>query len=156
MWPPAVEVIEANAGHAMALAKALRQQDQAELVAAGEADALSAICAGVERSDWAFAVFVDGELACIFGVAPLRGARRRCGVPWMLGTSVVRRRRRVLARLAKTYIDRMLLAYPRLFNAVHARNEAAVRWLRAAGFTVHEPLPHSKTGEPFHPFEMSR
>lgn len=153
MWRREVEIVEANAGHAMLLAARLRQQDRAELIAAGEGDAVAAIFEGIERSDWAFAVFVDGELACVFGLAPHQGMRR-CGVPWMLGTPLLERRRRFLARLAPAYIARMLLAYPRLFNAVHARNAVAVRWLRHIGFHVHESRPHSKTGEPFHPFEM--
>jgi hypothetical protein len=154
MSRPAVEFAEANAGHAQALVRALRQQDRAELDASGQTDHLAAVWQSVEQSDWAVAAYVDGQLVCLFGVAA--HAARGTGVPWMLGTDLVAQQRRFLLRLAPTYIARMLAAYPRLFNAVHARNTVSVRWLRHVGFRLHPSQPHPRTGEPFIPFEMTR
>lgn len=135
-----------------ALAANLRDQDRAELNAAGHPDHLQIIAASVSRSDWARTATVDGQVACIFGVAPLGGLLDPRGVPWMLGTDLVPQNRRALARLAPGYIRSMLQTYPHLLNTVHARNTLAVRWLARAGFTLH--APHDVGSEQFHLFEM--
>jgi hypothetical protein len=148
----AVEVRPVAPGDCEVLAANLRQQDQNELDAAGHTNHLRAIRDGVARSDWAHTATVDGQVACIFGVAPLGGLLDPRGVPWMLGTDLVPQNRRALARLAPRYIREMLQAYPHLLNTVHARNTLAVRWLARAGFTLH--APHDHNGEPFQLFEM--
>lgn len=148
----AVEVRPVAPGDVEALAAGLRQQDRAELDAAGHTDHLQTIRASVQMSDWARTATVDGEVACIFGVAPMGGLLDARGVPWMLGTDLVPQNRRALARLAPQYIRSMLQMYPHLLNTVHARNTLAVRWLARAGFTLH--APHDYNGEPFQRFEM--
>ena len=148
----AVEVRPVEPGDAEALAAGLRQQDRAELDAAGHTDHLQTIRASVAMSDWCRTALADGEVACIFGVAPMGGLLDPRGVPWMLGTDLVPQNRRTLARLAPMYIRVMLQMYPHLLNTVHARNTLAVRWLARAGFTLH--APHDHNGEPFRLFEM--
>ena len=152
MSQSAVEVRPVQPGDTDALAASLRQQDQDELTAAGWPDHLRIIQVSVSRSDWARTATVDGQVACIFGVAPMGGLLDPRGVPWMLGTDLVPQNRRTLARLAPVYIRAMLQMYPHLLNTVHARNTLAVRWLARAGFTLH--APHDHNGEPFQLFEM--
>lgn len=147
-----VDVRPVEPGDAQALAAGLRQQDRAELDAAGHPDHLHTIRVSVSMSDWSRTATVDGEVACIFGVAPIGGLLDPRGVPWMLGTDLVPQNRRALARLAPQYIRSMLQTYPHLLNTVHARNTLAVRWLARAGFTLH--APHDHNGEPFQLFEM--
>lgn len=147
-----VEVRPVEPGDCQVLAASLRQQDRAELDAAGHHDHLRTIHDSVARSHWARTATVDGEVACIFGVVPMGGLLDPRGVPWMLGTDLVPQNRRALARLAPRYIREMLQAYPHLLNTVHVRNTLAVRWLARAGFTLH--APHDYNGEPFQLFEM--
>lgn len=137
-----------------ALAANLRQQDRDELDAAGYTDHHAVIAHSVARSDWALTALIDGQAACIFGVAPMGGLLDPRGVPWMLGTPLVPANRRALARLAPGYIRKMLQAYPHLINHVHARNTVAIGWLRRVGFTF--GTPHAIGAEQFIPFEMRR
>lgn len=132
----------------------MRPQDMAECLASGHADLQSVLTQSVASSTWSVAVDVDGELACIFGVAPIGSLLDSRGAPWLLGTHLVPKHRRVLARLAPRYISTMLQTHPHLLNFVHARNTVAVGWLRHMGFTLGEQQPHPVTGEPFYLFEM--
>lgn len=132
----------------------MRDQDVAECLACG-INPRAAVTEGVTRSTWSLTALVDGEVAAIFGVAPLGGVLDPRGVPWLLGTPLVPKYRRILARHAAPYIRTMLRAYPHLVNHVHARNTVAVAWIKRMGFTVHdETHPVGPEGEPFHLFEM--
>lgn len=146
MSRPAVEYRRPTKADIVELAGHLRPQDVAELQALGYTKMRFVIEHCVRASDWCWAASVDGELACIFGVGG--------GAPWMLGTPVVARRRRILAREAPRYIQQMLKDHPRLVNRVHAANTVAVAWLRRVGFTLHPATPEPN-GEMFHTFEMS-
>jgi hypothetical protein len=131
----------------------MREQDVAEVYAAGHSDLRKVVEEGVRISRWSLAARIDGELACIFGLAVRGSALTPLGVPWLLGTPLVPKHRRVLARLAPRYIQGMLQTAPRLLNTVHARNTVAVQWLKRMGFRLHEPFA-APTGEMFHLFEM--
>jgi hypothetical protein len=48
----------------------------------------------------------------------------------------------------------MLEVFPHLFNLVDARNKKSIRWLKRAGFLVHEPIVHGPHDMLFHPFEI--
>lgn len=128
----------------------MRPQDVAEMQALGHTDMAYVVRASIDASAWCLAALVAGELVCIFGVGPHEGA----GGPWMLGTPLVKRHRRNLARLAPHYIRLMLRDYVRLVNWVHADNTVAIAWLRRMGFTLHDPVQVPHTGALFHPFEM--
>lgn len=154
MSRPAVDVRDVQLGDSIRLADKLRAQDREELDAAGHPDHRRIIAESVAMSDWAKTALVDGEIACIFGVARSGSLLTPFGVPWMLGTDLVPRHRRVLARLAPVYIRTMLRTYPHLRNTVHARNTIAVRWLKRVGFTFGQDFSHPETGEPFILFEM--
>lgn len=156
MSRPAVDVRDVQLGDSIRLADKLRAQDRDELDAAGMPDHRRAVAESVARSEWCKTAFVDGELACIFGLARGGSLLSPFGVPWMLGTDAVPRHRRVLARLAPVYIRTMLRTYPHLANTVHARNTVAVQWLKRVGFTFGQEFLHPATGEPFILFEMHR
>jgi hypothetical protein len=147
MSQPAVEYRKPTEADAAELATNLHPQDVAELQALGFTDMAHVVKHCVLLSDWCLAARVDGALACVFGVG-------QGGSPWMLGTAVVARHSRSLAREAPRYIRKMLEDNPRLVNRVHARNSVAVRWLKRVGFTLHPATPEAN-GEMFHTFEMS-
>ena len=153
MSQPAVESRAPTPEDLAHLAEHLRAQDQAELAAGGWSDFHRALEVSVERSRWAQVALVEGEPAAVFGCAELGTLLTPIGVPWMLGTELVPRHRRVLQRWARRYIETMLQDYPRLFNAVHARNTVAMRWLKHMGFKLHAAV-QVEGGEMFHPFEL--
>lgn len=153
---PVVELREVRPGDAEALAAAMRDQDVAELHAAGHTDLLHVVKDSVAGSTWARTVVVDGELAAIVGFRDVSTMLVSTCQPWMLGTELVPRHKRALARLAPRYIAAMLELYEVLQNVVHARNTVAVGWLRHVGFTIHPPTSHPLTGEPFCLFNRTR
>jgi hypothetical protein len=153
MSQPAVKVRRPTPEDIEILAANLRDQDLAECQAAGHTDMLEVIANGVAMSTMCWAAFVDGRLACIFGVAPYGSMLSERGVPWLLGTREIKTHRRVFMRLSRPYIAEMLSAYPYLFNAVHARNTVAMRWLKHMGFKLHAAV-QVESGEMFHPFEL--
>lgn len=140
---------------AVELAHRMRQQDVDEVHAAGHTDLLAVINDGIARSLMCWACYVDGELAAIFGCAPMGTMLDPRGVPWLLGTDLIPKHRRIFVRESRPYIAQMLAAYPTLMNAVHADNVVAVTWLRKMGFHL-EPAAPVHTGAMFHVFTMSR
>lgn len=134
----------------------LRDQDMAELTAAGHADYAAAIVESVRRSTRAFTFSVEGRVACIAGVAPLGTFLSPSGAPWMLGTDLVREHARELMFFGKTTVSLFLDDYRHLYNMVHAENSASIRWLRRLGFEFLDPVEHPRTGASFIPFEMRK
>jgi len=132
----------------------MRQADIDELDAMGIEDFVGEVQASVDRSVFSYAFLIGGELACIIGVVPAMGLMGGYGIPWMLGTDVVTRNQRVLMRTCRPYIQKMLRAYPVLFNYVHAENHRAIRWLQRVGFSLQLAEPYGPKGAPFHLFVM--
>lgn len=131
----------------------MRKADWDEVEAA-TGDVMRALLASFRTSNWAEACVINGELACVIGLAPLRGLLGRVAAPWMLGTPVIDRNRSVLINESKRYRDRMLSEYPHLLNCVDARNKKSIRWLRWLGFTIYPAKPYGDAQIPFHLFEM--
>lgn len=150
--PAAVEIRAPRAGDAAAVAGNLRDADLAELIAAGLDDIEGVIQEGIDLSALCWTATAAGVPLCVFGVREWDGN----GVPWLLGTQELRRYRGAVIRQAPAYIGLMLEAFPVLINHVHAANEQAVRWLKRAGFTLHDPHEHPSTGELFHLFTKAR
>lgn len=151
-----LEVGAPQPGDAQELVANLRDQDMAECHAAGVTDIVGAVEDGIRRSSLVWTARVDGQIACIFGVAPLGTILDPRGVAWLLGTPVVKRSARILVREAPRYISQMLEAFPYLMNQVHAKNTVATSWLRKMGFVLQPPHPVPPHGELFHLFEMKR
>lgn len=151
-----VDVASPRPGDVQELVANLRDQDRAECIAAGVTDIEAAVAHGIRTSTLCWSARVDGELACIFGVAPIGTVLDPRGACWMLGTPLVRKHRRMLQELTPRYIAEMLEAYPHLLNQVHANNTVATRWLRKMGFVLQHPIPVPPHGELFHLFEMKR
>ena len=156
MPQPFVNVQPYAPGDGFILACNLREQDRAELDAAGHRNHHAAVMESVRRSQWVRTARIDGRVACVFGLSQGGTVLSPYGVPWMLGTPLVAQHRRALARLAPRYIRGMLRQYPTLRNLVHARNTIAVQWLQHVGFRLHRnAFEHPDTGQPFHLFEMT-
>lgn len=144
-------------GDAQHLAEHMRAADRLELAAINR-EPLAALRDAVRNSTLCWTVLAGDDLLCMFGVAPVRPwlLLEDSGSPWFLGTEGVFAHRRPFISEPAAYIRRMLDAYPRLVNFVHAENQHSVRWLRRLGFTVEPAQPWGPNGAPFHRFEMTR
>jgi len=132
----------------------LRAADIAELEAAG-LEVNGSVVTSVRVSLWAVTARVDGAMVCVFGVAPLAGSLLAdTGVPWMLGSNLVRRHHWSLIKESRHYIAAMNEQFDTLLNYVHTENVESVRWLKRMGFTLDEAKPHGPSGALFHRFEV--
>jgi hypothetical protein len=125
---------DATPEDAQRLAAALRDDDAAELRAAGLT--VQQALTGVRCQ----ALRYDGELVALFGCQPFPG-KPDAGVPWMLCTQVLPRvPRRAMAMLSDQVLSGWQATHAELSNLVHRRNEQALRFVRWLGFNVH-PQP---------------
>lgn len=148
-----VEIRPATQEDLLHLLGDMRQADWDEVEAAA-GDVRAALLDGARASLWVDACVIDGELACVFGVAPLRGLLGKQAAPWMLGTPWIDKNPSVLIAESRKYVARMVGQYPHLLNCVDARNKRSIRWLKWLGFTIHPAAPYGEAQLPFHLFEM--
>lgn len=149
-----VAVVPVEDWHIAALVADMRQADIDEVTAATGGDLGQIVRDSVAASVGPRTALIDGEVACIFGVAPLAGLLGDVGAPWMLGTTVLDRHPGALMRRCRGYVAEMAARYPRLVNFVDVRNTRSVRWLKRLGFVFHPAAPYGAAGLPFHRFEM--
>lgn len=149
------EIVPATLAHAEAMAPHLRQADRDEIWAASMSLPADSLRNGVMASRDAWAGLIDGEVACLFGVAP-QSLMTGSGYAWMLATPLIERHQLLFLRRCRPMVAEMLCGFNYLHNYVDARNAKAIRWLRWLGFTIHDPAPHGVLGLPFHHFEMRR
>jgi hypothetical protein len=117
----------------------------------------AAVRRSVELSDHPVAVRekTTGELACIYGVAPVQQVGR-VGAAWMLGTDTVFKHPRVLVRRTRSVLKSVLNThYDYLFNVVWDGNEMTKRYLELSGFTL-EPVQYTIGGVPYRKFWAER
>lgn len=138
-----------------ALAALMRPADVAEVWAAAKMKPLEAVRHSLAMSTEAWAGLADGELVCLWGVAP-RSFLAGEGSPWLLGTPALERNARAFLSRCPQHLNAMFSVYNRLVNWVDARNTAAIRWLRWLGFTLHPAEPYGPFRLPFHRFEKER
>lgn len=135
------------------LAANLREADREEVIAQTGRDPSEAIAHSIAMSSPCWTARIDGELAAIFGCAPV-SLIGPIGMPWLLGTPVLDRHPRAVISYSRPYLAVMFDAYPQMLNWVDARNERSIRWLKALGFRFHDAAPHGPLGLPFHRFDM--
>jgi hypothetical protein len=149
-----IEIAAVEPWHLERILATVRPADLAEINAIGLHNSpLAALQQSVAISQHSAVALHDGVPLCVFGVSPV-SLLSGVGSPWLIGSVVLEQHTKELVARAPAYIRLMLRIYPRLENHVHAENRRAVRWLRAAGFTIHPPAPYGLRGELFHPFSM--
>lgn len=139
-------------GDIEALLANMRQPDIDEVTAA-VGDLEHAVVESVKASSLLAAADINGELACIFGCAPLGGMLGTQAAPWMLGTDTLDKYPLVLMKHCGPYVEAMQARYPHLLNYVDARNTRSIRWLKRMGFTFRPAVPYGVAQLPFHLFE---
>lgn len=145
-------LVEATPEHAEAIAVRARPADVAELWAQARTTPLQAMVYGIERGVFALTGIADGAPVCMFGVT-VASALGGIGCPWLVGTEGIERHQRLFLRASRPVVEEMNRMFPRLVNAVDARNTVAIRWLRWLGFTLYPAVPMGPDRTMFHPFE---
>lgn len=146
-----VEVVPATVEHARALAPRMRAADVAEILAASGSTPLEALLEGVAKSEVAATALFNGEVACMWGVVPLRESviAGRIGAGWLLTSDLVERHPREFWRGCRRELLRLFGLYDQLINAIDARHVQALRWGRRLGFRLEEPTVFGSDGLPF-------
>lgn len=98
-------------------------------------------------------LILDGELAALYGVAPVSVMGGQ-GCPWLLGTDACLRHWRTFLRHSRPVFIRQASRYSYLENRVHVKNVPSIRWLRWLGFELEPAMPYGWQREPFHKFTM--
>lgn len=142
-----VTVIPAKPEHAAQLAPLMRAADLAECIAAGYADARSALDEALANSVEAWAMLFDGEVAALVGVDPLEGSGST--LVWALTGQAVDRAKLSYLRAGRLILRDLLRRWPILVNLVDSRYQGALDWLECLGFTIGPEVPHPITGLSF-------
>jgi hypothetical protein len=130
-----IEIVDATFDHATRLQ--LRLGDACEVAAYGISKE-RAIVQSMERSLWAEAYMIDGEVGAIVGLG-LSSVVGGHGVPWLLtGPACEHHKRRFMVESRKQ-VARMLRQVSPLINHVHADYSRAVRWVGWLGFQIDPP-----------------
>lgn len=95
----------------------------------------------------------NGVPVVLFGVARVSEEE---GSPWMVATNEIKSHAITFIKMCPDYISEMHSGFSLLKNYVDVRNKDAIRWLKAMGFTILEPVQHGTYNMMFHPFYMSK
>jgi hypothetical protein len=136
------------------LVENMRPADRAEVEAMSGPDVHNTVRRCLYLSSHSAAVEVDGQFACLMGVAPV-ALIAGVGSPWMLGTKLCDRHGRALVAMGRLYIAEMHETYRTLEGYVHAQHVQSVRWLARLGFSIAPPCPMGVSGQAFHYFEKT-
>ena len=149
------KIVNAVPEHIQQILPFVRDADIAEFWAADHKTPEQALMQSMMCSTEVKTGIVDGQIVCIFGVAPVN---LLCGqaMPWMVGSKLIDKYARILLKHDMGIVDDWLSVYPHLFNYVDARNHKAKKWLKRLGFVLHEARPYGKEQLPFHYFERRK
>lgn len=148
-----VEIREVEAEDIDLLTADMRQADRDEVAATTSVPLDQVVTTTVALSTYARSGWVDGRLACLWGIAPL-SLTSSSGVPWFLSTPVVEQHPVLFLRRCKPHVQEFKDRYDFMVNHVDARNKVAIHWLKWLGFEMEEPRPWGVKGLPFHRFTM--
>ena len=149
------QIIPTVTEHIEAVLPFVRQADVDEIWALDHKTPRQALIQSLQSSTDVRTGMVDGQVICLFGVAPVSVL---CGqaMPWMIGSTLLDKYARIFLKHDKYIVDGWLKTYPHLFNYVDERNTRAKIWLKRLGFTIHKAKPKGKEQLPFHYFERTR
>jgi hypothetical protein len=150
-----VAVKPADLDDVLALVPHVREADRLELWAAGATTPEQMLTEAIKDDD-VHAGYIDGTVACIFGVMPFGAFDRyaNVGIPWLVASATVERHPLPFLRAARARLPQMLRPYSALINFVDGRNTKAIAWLRWMGFTVEPARPYGTLKLPFHRFVL--
>ena len=135
----------------LALAPNLRQEDKDEVWESHGHLPEEALILSFEASPNAQVGTINGEIVCMFGVAPTDDPNS--GSAWMLASDLIQDVSREFLKRNKEVLNDMSAGYRFLFNYAWSKNTTHLRWLKWLGFTIDkDPIPLGSNGELFHAF----
>ena len=145
---PEVDVHDADQADVLRLAARMRDIDRREIWEMAEMRPYDAAVYSVASSRYSRAIYVNGEICCIYGVGTDEDDDS-LGVPWMLSTDELAKYPRLIVSLGREAVAEMKELYIALANYVHVDNAVAIRWLEWLGFDVEEADERDSRGENF-------
>jgi hypothetical protein len=122
------------------LAPNLREEDLAELLAAGSPSALAALQAGVRHSKPCLSIVDDQDTpVTMLGVVP--SGDPNVGFIWLLSSDVLDKNKIKFLRHSKKWLPFFHARHPVLTNYVDARNDVHIKWLQWMGFVFLRQVP---------------
>lgn len=115
------------------LAPRLRDADLREIAQGSGRLPLTVCREGVEKSELAYALIVEGQCEAIFGVR--RNTARSFGVIWLLGSPWLSEHPRVLYEGARKFLPILLAGFDTVGNMISNEQEAYIRFLDRLGFS---------------------
>ena len=114
------------------IAAHLRQADIDEIISINALSPALAVAYSIANSERGAAVFLDGELSAVFGVAH--------GIIWLVGTDEISKHPVAFFRVSRKIFHNLCKDYSKLENWVDARNILSLRWLKWLGFNISPPF----------------
>ena len=135
----------------LTLAPNLRQEDKDEVWESHGYLPEEALIISFKASPNAQVGTINGEIVCMFGVAPDEDSHR--GSPWMLASDLIKDVSGEFLRRDKEVLRGMSAGYTFLFNYAWSKNTMHLRWLKWLGFTIDkDPVPIGRNREIFYGF----
>lgn len=147
------DVVPAERAHLAPIAVHARPADVEEVAAASGRSCYDALVIGLRLSERPMTGLVNGQPACMFGIA-LTSSVYNKGAPWMIGSTLIDQHATAFLRRSKAAFYPLARHYSELENYVDARHLAAIRWLKWLGFEFDAPKPYGVAQLPFHRFYM--
>lgn len=141
-----VETLPAGAPDVKTLVgRGLREADRRELLRlSGLPFERDTILQSVFSSRDVTGIFVDDEIAALYGVAPLQEEKSRCvGMPWLVAHDDFERKETAvpMMRISRRGIEKWLGEFDLLMNLVDPEHLKAVAYLKRLGFTLEFDAP---------------
>lgn len=145
----------ATDAHAVQLAAHIRPEDAAEMMASHGLEPLAGLRMALRSSPEPRAILDGKRVVALFGVAPV-DAMEGVGSVWLLGGRLVKRLPVAFMRTIAEVVRGLQESWAVLFNMIWTENATALRWVKALGFEVLEPVPFGVASLPFHPVCLRR
>jgi len=147
------QIVPAQLNHVSMLADKLRRGDKLELTSVGMSPN-RALFKAFRGSIIRRTAFVDGDIACMFGVggSVLSGV----GYPWLLTSEAIERVPFSFVREGRREVAKMQAMFPLLENYVLASYVQACGFLLILGFDLGPPVEFGPKRALFRRFELRR
>jgi hypothetical protein len=132
-----VSITDATQDDADELIAHIRLDDALEVTSLTGHSVEHIVNSGMLTSTKVWAARCPEGLIAVFGYANVDD---NTGIPWLLGTDLMKHHAKDLLAVSPPYIKLMRSVFPKLTNIVDVRNKAAIRWLSWLGFSFSEPV----------------
>lgn len=149
-----LKIETATLRHAESLAQVMRPEDIAEVRSSDDWSPIQALAESLRKSEEAWSVFVDGEIAAMYGVSTL-SMLGGVGAVWMLTGPALEKHPLAVLRACQRLLPDLLIRHHVLINAIDARYSKALKWAKWLGFELGECV-RGQDGTEFYTISLKR